>query len=183
MDTAGAQDVERRSHRSQSGKHGGQTSGDGAETGHLGDEPLRTRPVGELAVEQELPDVFERSSCGQVGGRVLAVVEEPFLSAYVADRGLGHYHPFEAPGHVGADLVGRPDLGHGQEIPDGHHPDQLAVVDDREMAVVVVGESRPCLDHLVVEGQDIGVGGHPPPDRFGRGGRRWWLRPAAGPVR
>ncbi len=88
-------------------------------------------PVGQGPVEQQLPHVLQRPVGGQLDGRVLPVVEEALLAPDVAHRGLGHHDAFEPPGHVGAHFVGRTDLGHGQQVPDGHHADQLAPVDHR----------------------------------------------------
>ena len=137
----GAQDVERRPRGRQVGEHPGQSSGDLPLGRHLLSELAGGHPIGQRPVEEELPDVLERSGRGQLGGGVLAVVEEPFLPADVAHRRLGHHHAFEPAGHVGAEFVGRPDLGHGQEITDGDHADQLAAVHHGEVPVVVVGES------------------------------------------
>ncbi len=40
-------------------------------------------------------------------------------------------------------------------------PTSAAVIDDREVAVVVVGQSGPGCADLVVEPEDVGVGRHP----------------------
>ena len=160
--------------------------------GHRGQEPARPggssassatsranavdgRPVGELAVDQQLPHVLEGPARGQVDGRVLAVVEEALLSAHVTDRGLGDHHALEPPRHVGAVLVRRPEQGRGQQVAERHHADQVAAVDHGQMAVVVVGQARPGRAGLLVGAEHVGVGGHPEPHRLGRGvgrGRR-----------
>ena len=116
-------------------------------------------------------------------GRVLAVVVEALLPADVAHRGLGHHHPLETPGHVGAGLVGRTDLGHGQQVADRDHADQVPAVDDREVPVVVMGQAGPGRAHLLVGPSDVGVGGHPPADRLGRRVGAARPRPAAGRAR
>ena len=94
---------------------------------------------------------------------------EALLAAHIADRGLGHDHAFQAAGDVGAGLTGRPDLGHGQQVAQGDHADQVPVVDHRKVAVVVVGEARPGRIHFVVDADHVGVGRHPPADRLGVG--------------
>ena len=82
----GAQDLERgaparhlRQQRRQPGRKG-------PEARHLRREPARLAGVGELALEQQVPDVFERSPRREVDGRVLAVVEEALLAPDVAHR-------------------------------------------------------------------------------------------------
>ena len=59
--------------------------GELAQAGHLGGEAPPAGPVGQLAVEEQVPDVLERASCGQLG-RVLAVVVEALEAPDVADR-------------------------------------------------------------------------------------------------
>jgi hypothetical protein len=58
------------------------------------------------------------------------------------------------------------DLGHGQQVPDRDHADEVATVDHRQVPVVVVGQAGPCRTDLVVEPEHVGVGGHPSPDRL-----------------
>ena len=70
---------------------------------------LRSR---QAAVEQQLPHVLEGATSGQIGGRVLAIVEEALAAADVADGRLGDDDSFEASGRLRPDLAGGPYLGH-----------------------------------------------------------------------
>ena len=81
--------AKRRQQRVQAGRQGAPAPH------HLG-EGGRVRRVGQLALEEEVPDVLERALLGQLDRRVLAVVEEALLPADVADGGLGHHHALEA---------------------------------------------------------------------------------------
>ena len=76
--------------------------GNAAQLRHLGGEPARLVPVGELSLEQQVPDVLERSPRRQVDGRVLAVMEEPLLPADVTEGGLRRHHSLEPGGELGA---------------------------------------------------------------------------------
>src|SRR5215207_7553990 len=60
---------------------------------------------GQLALEQQVPHVFERTNRRQLGGRVLAVVVEAFEAAHVAEFGVGDDHALQAAGGNG--------VGHG----------------------------------------------------------------------
>ncbi len=136
--------------------------------GHLCGESLRRGPVGELAVEKQLPHVLERTACGEVGRRVLAVVVEALLPPHVADRCLRHDDALEAPRHVGSALVGRPDLRDREQVADRHHADQSARVDDRQVPVVVMGQAGPGRAHLFVGPHGVRVRRHPTGDRLAR---------------
>ena len=102
-DTARAQDVERRARRRPApGASRPAPRGCHASTGHLGGEPPRPGASGSSPVEEELPHVLERALGGQLGGRVLPVVEEALLPADVAHGRLGHDDPLEPARHLGA---------------------------------------------------------------------------------
>ena len=80
--------------------------------------------VGQLAVDEEGPDVLERAVLRQLDGVVLAVVEEALLAADVADARLGHDHALEAPRDVRRRLAGGTEASDAQEVAHRDHPDQ-----------------------------------------------------------
>ena len=96
-------------------------------------------------------------------------MEEALESPDVADRGLGDDDALEAPGHVGTGLVGRPQAGQGEQVAHRDHADQRAVVDHREVAVVVVRQAGPGRAGLLVGSEGVGIGGHPQAHRFAAG--------------
>ena len=92
----GAQHVERGTAARERGQQRAEAGGHGAPLPHLFGEGRRGCRVGEVAPEQQVPDVFERARLRQVDGRVLPVVEEALLPTDVADGRLGHHDAFEA---------------------------------------------------------------------------------------
>ena len=121
-------------------------------------------PVGQAPLEHEEPHVLEAAARGQLRGRVLAVVVEAFLATDVADARLRHDEALEPSGHLGGRLAHGPQLGEGDEVADRHHADELAVLHDRQVAVVVVGQAAPRRARLLLGAEHIRVGGHPRPD-------------------
>ena len=119
----------------------------------------RSAAVGQVALVEQVPDVLQRALLGQLHGVVLAVVVEALLAPDVAHRGLGHDHALEArrasmapgcsTGRIWRQL---------EHVPHRHDADELAVLDDREVAVAVLGQA---VEGLV----DVHVGA----DRSGSG--------------
>ena len=157
----GAQHVERRAAAAHGGQHRAQPGGQGTPAPDLRAEGRRGGRVGQLAPEEEVPDVLERALLGQLDRGVLAVVEEALLAAHVADGRLGHHHALEPGRHVAARLAGGPDPGHGHEVAQRHDADAAAPLDHRQMAVVVRGQARPRRVGPLVGTEHVGPGGHP----------------------
>jgi hypothetical protein len=102
------------------------------------------------------------SSDGQLDGRVLAVVVEALHPPDVADLGLGDDHALQPRRRLDlARVDDRLDLGHPHQVAHRHDADQLAALDDGDVAVAVGAErSERLLDRQA--GLDaVGVGGHP----------------------
>ena len=78
-------------------------TGDLPEGADLVEEHLPLGEGGQLAVEEEVPDVFEGAGLGQLDRVVLAVVVEALEAADVTDVGLGDDDTFQTAG----DLVGQ----------------------------------------------------------------------------
>ena len=91
---------------------------------------------------------------------------EALLTADVADGGLGHHHALEPGRHVAAGLAGRANAGHSHQVTQRDHTDAAAVVDDRQVPVVVRGQAGPGRVDALVGPEDIGAVGHPEPDRL-----------------
>ncbi len=167
-----AEDLEGRSSSRHVGQHPGQPGGKGPEAGHLGREPTRRTGVGELALEEQVPDVLERSPRRQVDGRVLAVMEEPLLAPDVAQCCLGRHDPLQPGGNLGPGLVGRAQAGHPHEVAQRHHAHELVVLDHRQVSVLVMGQAGPGGIDLFVGPEHVGVRRHPHLDGLDAGRRR-----------
>ena len=126
-------------------------------------EGRRGRRVGQLAPEQEVPDVLERARLGQVDGGVLPVVEEALLAAHVADGRLGHDDALEPGRDVPARLGGGPDAGDPHQVAQRDDADAAVALDHRQVAVVVRGEAGPGRVGPLVGTEHVGPGGHPQP--------------------
>ncbi len=125
-------------------------------------EGLPLGRAGKVALVEEVPDVLQRHLLGQLDGVVLAVVVEALLAPDVADFGLGHDHAFEpAAGFDRPGMLHPQDLGQAQHVPDGHQADQLALVDDGEVAVAVGGEVVERRQDRVAGRDRAGVRRHP----------------------
>ena len=82
--------------------------------------------VGQLALEQQVPDVFERALLREVDGAVLAVVVEAFEAAHVADGRVGDDDAFEALRDFVRLRVGGLDHRDAHEVAHRHDADELA---------------------------------------------------------
>jgi hypothetical protein len=136
---------------------------------HLGSERA---PLGERrqpALEHEEPHVLERPALGELDRVVLAVVVEALEPADVADGGLGDHDPFEAPGDLVGEVVGRLDLCHPHDVAHRDDANEAVAVDDGNVAVAVLGEAGEGGRRVDVGCDAVGVGGHPFAD--GVGGR------------
>ena len=116
-------------------------------------------------MEEEVPDILEGAGLGQVDRVVLAVVVEALEAADVADLGLGDDDPLEALRDLVGERVGRLDHRDAHEVAHRHDPDEASVVDDRDVAVAVLGEAGERGAGFDVRRDVIGVGGHPVGDR------------------
>ncbi len=159
----GAQDVERRSPTRQRRQQRGEPRRHDTPPPHLVGKGGRGHRVGQLAPEEEMPDVLERALLGQVDGRVLPVVEEALLAAHVADGRLRHHHALQAGRHVPTGLGGGPDAGHAHEVAQRDHADAALILHHRQVAVVVRGQAGPRRVDSLLGPQHIGSGGHPEP--------------------
>ncbi len=168
-----AQDLEGRALLRHVRQHPRQAGGQGAQLRHLAREPARLVLVGELSLEQQVPDVLERSARRQVDGGVLAVMEEPFLPPHITQGGLRRHHTLEPGGDLGAVLVRGAQTGHPHEVAQRHHADELVTVDDGEVPVLMMRQAGPGRVHLLLGPEHVGVGRHPHLHRLGarRGGR------------
>ena len=130
--------------------------------------------VGEHALEEQIPDVFEAAFLRQLNRRVFAVVVEALFAAYVADGRFGHHDALESGRDVITRLAGRADPGDAHQVPQRDDPDAAVALDDGQMAVVVRGQAGPCRVRPLVGAEDVGSVRHPEPDGLvvgiGRGG-------------
>ena len=81
--------------------------------------------VGQPALEQQVPDVFERPRLREVDGAVLAVVVEAFEAAHVADGRVGDDDAFEALRNFVRLRVGGLDHRDAHEVAHRHDADEL----------------------------------------------------------
>jgi hypothetical protein len=139
-----------------------------AQVAELVAERGQRRGIRELAPEEQVPHVFDRSRGGQLDGRVLAVVEEALPAAHVTDRRLGHDDAIEAGWDVGARFGGRPDAGHSDEIAQRDHTHAASVLDDGQVAIAVRCQALPCPVDALVRFQHIRARGHPQADELAR---------------
>ena len=172
----GAQDVQRCPERGQRGQQRAHAGRQGPPPPHLVAEGGRGRRVGQLAAEEEVPDVLERAGLGQVDGGVLPVVEEAFLASDVADGRLGHDDTLEPGRDVPARLGGGPDAGDPHQVAQRHDAHAAVALDHRQVAVVVRGEAAPGGVRPFVGTEDVGPRRHPQPHPLvagvaGSGGR------------
>ena len=162
----GAQPVERCAAPADGGQHGTHAGRECTPAPDLCTEGGCGGRVGEIAVEQEMPDVLERALLGQLDRRVLPVVEEALLAAHVADRRLGHHHALEPCRDVAARLARGPDARHCHEIAQRDDTDAAAPFDHRQMAIVVRGQAGPGRVRPLVGPQHVRPRGHPQTDPF-----------------
>ena len=132
--------------------------------------------AGKRALEHQVPDVFERPRLGEVDRAVLAVVVEAFEAAHVADGRVGDDHAFEPFGISCACasagwIIATRMRSRIETMPTSF----CRPVDDRDVAVAVLGERRERGARLDVGADRVGVGRHPLRDlrgrRVGAGGR------------
>ena len=148
----GAQCVERHEHLTgpcDRGEHVGDRGRDHASGPDVGREGFalfeRRR---EPALEQQLPDVFDRPRLREVDRAVLPVVVEAFEAADVADRRVGDDDTFETLRHLVRLRVGGLDHRDAHEVAHRHDPDEFpagavtGAVDDRDVPVAALGETR-----------------------------------------
>ena len=81
---------------------------------------------GQLALEQQVPDVFERARLREVDRAVLAVVVEALEAAHVADGRVGDDDAFEALRDLVRLRVGGLDHRDAHEVAHRHDADELA---------------------------------------------------------
>jgi hypothetical protein len=109
--------------------------------------------AGELSVVEEMPHVVEGLVQGQIHGVEAAVDETPGLSVDVGQLGLGDRDVLEPAAGAGNPRIDLADLGRFDELAERYDPDELVVVDDRDMAEMP-------LDHLVQRVGDVAVRRH-----------------------
>ena len=147
--------------RAMSGSTDFTDGGNLAQRRDLGAERVGLFPRGERAFEEQVPHVFDRALLGELHRVVLAVVVEAFEAAYVADRRLGDDDPFEPAGHFVGEVLGRLDLRDAHQVAHRHQADEPLAVDDRDVAVAVLGQAGE-RDRCVEVGRDaVGIAGHP----------------------
>ena len=131
--------------------------------GELG-ECLQLRVVGQLALDEQMPDLLERAAARQFHGVVPAVVEEAFFAAYVADRGLGDRDTLEPPGREpGRRRPGRLyllDVRDPDDVADGEDAGDPLTVHHGEMPEATLPEDLEPLLHRVGHRHRHGVLGH-----------------------
>ena len=59
-------------------------------------QPAQLAGPGQLAHQQQVPDLLERAVTGELGGVIAAVVVEALFTTDIPDQGLGHRHPLES---------------------------------------------------------------------------------------
>jgi hypothetical protein len=168
-----AQGVERRegvAARGDGRQQGPHRLGDLAEGTDLGEEGVALGRRGQLALEEQVPDVLQRALLAEVDGAVLPVVVEALHPPHVADLGLGHDHPLEP--RRGLDLAGvdhRLDLGDAHQVAHGHDAGEAAVLDHGDVAVVALDEGGEGALGALVGAHGVGIAGHPLGDLGDRG--------------
>ena len=160
-----AKHVERWRVRAAQGRHLGQQvldlDRDRAPRLHLVDEVVTLSQRRQLALEEQVPHVLERPLLRQLDRVVLPVVVEALEAAHVADGRVGHDHALEALGDLGRRALDRLHLGDAHEVAHRHQPDELRAVDDRDVAVPVLGQGRERLGGGHAGRHRVGVRRHP----------------------
>ena len=134
---------------------------------------LQLRIVGQLALDEQVPDLLERAAAGQLGGVVAAVVEEALLAAHVAHRGLGDGHTLESarrePGRCRSCRLDLLDMRDADDVADREDAGDMVAVHHGEVAEAPLAEDLEPLLHGVGDRDGHGVLGH---DLR----RPWWCR-------
>src|SRR4029077_7581046 len=127
-------------------------------------ESLQLRIVGQLTLAQQVPDLLERASPGQLGGVVAAVMEEPFLASNVADRGFGHGDALEPargePWGSGSRRLHLFDVRDPHDMAYREDTGDVLAIHDGEMAEATLAEDLEPLLHGVGHRDGDRVLGH-----------------------
>ena len=136
-------------------------------------ERLQLGVVGQLALDEQVPDLLERAAAGQLDGVVAAVVEEALLAAHVADRGLGDGDALEAAGREpwrrGPRRLHLLDVRDPHHVADGQDAGDTLAVHHGEVAEATLPEDLEPLLHRVRHRHRDRVLGHDLVDLGGGG--------------